>query len=39
MGAASKVAEQQRIAEMEQQENHETVAQATTIVDAPEEVR
>ena len=39
MGAASKVAEQQRIAEMDQQENHETLTQATTIVEAPEEVR
>lgn len=39
MGAASKVAEQQRIAEMEQQENQEVATQATTIVEAPEEVR
>lgn len=39
MGAASKVAEQQRIAEMEQQENQEVTTQATTIVEAPEEVR
>ncbi len=39
MGAASKVAEQQRIAEMEEQESHEVVTRATTIVEAPEEVR
>jgi hypothetical protein len=39
MGAASKVAEQQRIAEMNQQENPEIATQATTIVEAPEEVR
>jgi hypothetical protein len=38
MGAASKVAEEQRIAEMNRQESHEPVTRASTLIEMTDTV-